>query len=181
MLITQIIWKEQFVEKLAQKHGVSVEEAEDVLRSQPLIRKVGKGTSKVKTCLLPMVNLKQVAIWRSFTSERRQALSCQYRHATWMTRKGDIMKNKDRNIDPLPDSFATEEEAGEFWDSHSTMDYEEYLEPVDDTIDIRQRVFEVPVEEDVFQRLQQEAQTLQQPVPQVVDQILRKTLAMTES
>ena len=90
------------------------------------------------------------------------------------------MKNKDRLIDPLPDSFSTAEEAGAFWDSHSTMDYEEYLEPVSDVIDIRQRVFEVPVEEDVFQRLQQEAQTLQQPVPHVVDQILRKTLAMTE-
>lgn len=91
------------------------------------------------------------------------------------------MKNRDKTIDPLPDSFATEEEAGEFWDSHSTMDYEEYLESVDDVIDIKQRVFEVPVEEDVFQRLQQEAQTSQQPVPKVVDQILRKTLAMTES
>ncbi len=91
------------------------------------------------------------------------------------------MKNRDKTIDPLPDSFATEEEAGEFWNSHSTMDYEEYLESVDDVIAIRQRMFEVPVEEDVFQRLQQEAQTLQQPVPKVVDQILRKTLAMTES
>jgi uncharacterized DUF497 family protein len=46
MVITQIIWKEQFVEKLAEKHSVSVEEAEDVLRSQPLIRKVGKGHVK---------------------------------------------------------------------------------------------------------------------------------------
>ena len=91
------------------------------------------------------------------------------------------MKNRDKTIDPLPDSFATEEEAGEFWNSHSTMDYEEYLESVDDVIAIRQRMFEVPVDEDVFQRLQQEAQTLQQPVPKVVDQILRKTLAMTES
>jgi uncharacterized DUF497 family protein len=46
MVITQIIWKEQFVEKLADKHRVSVEEAEAVLRSQPLIRKVGKGHVK---------------------------------------------------------------------------------------------------------------------------------------
>ena len=90
------------------------------------------------------------------------------------------MKNKGKRIDPLPDSFATEKEAGDFWDSHSTMDYQKYLEPVDDVIDIRQRVFEVPVVEDVFQRLQQEAQTLRQPVPQVVDQILRKTLIMTQ-
>lgn len=46
MIITQIIWKVQFVEKLAEKHGVSVLEAEDVLRSKPHIRKVGKGHVK---------------------------------------------------------------------------------------------------------------------------------------
>lgn len=46
MIITQIIWKDQFVEKLAEKHGVSVIEAEEVLRSKPLIRKVGKGRVK---------------------------------------------------------------------------------------------------------------------------------------
>lgn len=46
MIISQIIWKDQFVEKLAAKHGVSIEEAEDVLRSKPFIRKVGKGNVK---------------------------------------------------------------------------------------------------------------------------------------
>lgn len=46
MLLTRIIWKDQFVEKLAVKHGVSVVEVEEVLRSNPLIRKVGKGHVK---------------------------------------------------------------------------------------------------------------------------------------
>lgn len=46
MVITQIIWKDQFVEKLAEKHSVSVTEAEDVLRSKPLIRKISKGRVK---------------------------------------------------------------------------------------------------------------------------------------
>ncbi len=46
MLITQIIWKAQFIEKLAEKHGVSVPEVEEVLRSKPLIRKVGRGHVK---------------------------------------------------------------------------------------------------------------------------------------
>jgi hypothetical protein len=87
------------------------------------------------------------------------------------------MKGKSKIIEPLPDSFATEEEAGEFWDSHSTMDYAEQFEPVNDVIKISKRVFEVRVEEDVFQRLQQEAKSLRQSVPEVVDQILRKTLA----
>jgi hypothetical protein len=51
----------------------------------------------------------------------------------------------DKDIDPLPDSFETEEKAGEFWDAHSTMIYREYLEPSNDTVEINERVFEVRV------------------------------------
>ena len=86
------------------------------------------------------------------------------------------MKDKDKTIDLLPDSFETEEQAGEFWDAHSTMDYKEYLEPSDDTIEISERVFEVQVAEDVFKKLQEEATSLHQSVPTVVDKILRKGL-----
>jgi dihydroneopterin aldolase len=95
-----------------------------------------------------------------------------------MTAKENIMGNKNKIIDPLPDSFATEEEAGEFWDTHSTTDYAEYLQPVDDIIEIRKRVFEVRVAEDVFQKLQQEAESSHQSVPKVVDRILRKQLTL---
>ncbi len=89
------------------------------------------------------------------------------------------MRNKNKPIDPLPDSFASAEEAGEFWDSHSTMDYAEYLEPTSDVIKIKKRVFEVQVEEDVFQRLQQEASSKHKTIPKLVDQILRETLPVT--
>ena len=61
------------------------------------------------------------------------------------------MSNTNKLRDPLPETFATEEAAGEFWDAHSTMDYEEYLEPGEDEIEIHERIFEVPVAEDVFQ------------------------------
>jgi hypothetical protein len=86
------------------------------------------------------------------------------------------MEDKNKSIEPLPDSFETEEDAGAFWDAHSTIDYEEHLEPSEDVIQIRKRIFEVQVAEDVFQRLQQEATSLHQSVPRVVDQILRKEL-----
>ena len=46
MRIKEIIWKDQFVEKLVTKHGVSKDEAEDVLNSVPHIRRVGKGNIK---------------------------------------------------------------------------------------------------------------------------------------
>ncbi|MDQ3130195.1 MAG: hypothetical protein M3Q99_05475 [Acidobacteriota bacterium] len=88
------------------------------------------------------------------------------------------MENKNKIIEPLPDSFATEEEAGAFWDAHSAMDYAEYFEPTDDVIEVNNRVFEVRVAEDVFQKLQQEAISLHQSVPKVVDQILRKELTL---
>ena len=86
------------------------------------------------------------------------------------------MESKNKGIDPLPDSFESEEEAGAFWDAHSTSDYEEHLEPVEDVVEIQDRVFEVQVAEDVFQKLMKEASSLQQSVPKVVDQILRKQL-----
>jgi len=46
VLIRRIIWKYQFVEKLAEKHGVSVTEVEEVLTAKPHIRKVSKGQVK---------------------------------------------------------------------------------------------------------------------------------------
>lgn len=46
MVISQIIWKDQFVEKLETKHGVLAAEAEEVLCTKPHIRKVAKGNVK---------------------------------------------------------------------------------------------------------------------------------------
>ena len=86
------------------------------------------------------------------------------------------MNDKDKTVDPLPESFETEEEAGAFWDAHSTADYREDLELSNDTIEIDERVFEVQVAEDVFKKLQEEATSLHQSVPTVVDKILRKEL-----
>jgi hypothetical protein len=93
-----------------------------------------------------------------------------------MMAKEIIMGNKKKAIDPLPNSFANKEEAGEFWDTHSTADYTEYLEPSDDAIEISQRIFEVQVSEDVFRKLQEQADSFHQSMPKVVDEILRKEL-----
>lgn len=46
MVIRKIIWKDQFVEKLARKHGVAVADAEEVLSATPHIRRVSKGDVK---------------------------------------------------------------------------------------------------------------------------------------
>lgn len=55
-----------------------------------------------------------------------------------------------QKIDPLPDEFCSEEEAGEFWDTHSITDYEEYLEPVEFKADINRRHFQVELDEESF-------------------------------
>jgi hypothetical protein len=93
-----------------------------------------------------------------------------------MMLKGNTMTDSNKTIDPLPDSFETEARAGAFWDAHSTMDYQQDLEATDDTIEISERVFEVQVAEDVFEKLQQQASSLHQSVPTLVDKILRKEL-----
>lgn len=90
------------------------------------------------------------------------------------------MQNKKKVIDPLPDSFASEEEAGEFWDTHSLSDYEEFLEPADVVFEINERLFEVRVAEDVFHKLQHEAKSSHQSLPKTVDRILRKELSLAE-
>jgi len=41
-----VIWKDQFVGKIAAKHGVRTEEVEDVLFSSALVRKIQKGRIK---------------------------------------------------------------------------------------------------------------------------------------
>jgi hypothetical protein len=88
------------------------------------------------------------------------------------------MQNKKKVIDPIPETFATEEEAGEFWDTHSLADYEEFLEPADVTFEISTLVFEVRVSEDVFEGLRKEAESTHQTVPTTIDRILRKELSL---
>ena len=46
MKLYQIIWKDQFIEKLETKHGVSAEEVEEVLFGKPHIRRAGRGRVK---------------------------------------------------------------------------------------------------------------------------------------
>ncbi len=89
------------------------------------------------------------------------------------------MGNKNKTKDILPETFKTEAEAGEFWDTHSTMDYAEHLEPSEDKIEIKKRIFEIQIGEDVFQKLQQEAINSDKSIPEIANRILRKNLALT--
>lgn len=46
MKLYEVIWKNQFIEKLAVKHGVSINEVEEILFNHPHIRKAKKGRIK---------------------------------------------------------------------------------------------------------------------------------------
>ncbi len=43
MVVNDIIWKHQFVEKISSKHKVSIDEVEEVLNSHPFVCKVARG------------------------------------------------------------------------------------------------------------------------------------------
>jgi hypothetical protein len=42
-----------------------------------------------------------------------------------------VLNTDNKEIDSLPDEFMSEDDASEFWDTHSITDYEKYLEPVE--------------------------------------------------
>jgi uncharacterized protein len=46
LFISDIIWNEKFVAKIAAKHGIMTEEVEDVLFSAPHVRRAQKGRIK---------------------------------------------------------------------------------------------------------------------------------------
>ena len=63
------------------------------------------------------------------------------------------MKKSKKKIDPLPERFNSLEEAGEFWDTHDTTDYEEYMIPVHFEVDLKRSVHEVRVAHDVLREV----------------------------
>ena len=79
------------------------------------------------------------------------------------------MENKDKSKVILPDSFASEEDAGEFWDNHSIVDFIEDLQETDDVIEIKNRNYEIKISEEIFRKLRQKAEISHESVPKVVD------------
>jgi len=67
--------------------------------------------------------------------------------------------------------------AGEFWDTHSTGDYEDQLEPVDMTIDIKRRHFEIEIDRESFLALNAYAKKVNKPVNILASSILKEKLA----
>ena len=78
-------------------------------------------------------------------------------------------------VDPIPEEFASYEEAAEFWDTHDTTGYlDSFKMLVEATLCNRQ--YEVKIDEDLLQILHEQAQQRGVGVNQLVNTVLRETL-----
>ncbi len=57
--------------------------------------------------------------------------------------------------DPLPESFETLDEAGDFWDTHGSADYEDEMEDVDFEIDLSSSKIYCGIERDLAGQLRE--------------------------
>ena len=87
------------------------------------------------------------------------------------------MPNDDKPTDPLPHAFASYEEAAAFWDTHDTTDYLEDFQTVDvEEVVLRQRRYEVEIEEDVLHMLQERARQRHLSISRLASDLLRQQL-----
>jgi predicted DNA binding CopG/RHH family protein len=59
--------------------------------------------------------------------------------------------------DVLPESFTTLEELSDFWDAHSSADYEQDMEPVEAEIELTASKIYCPVAKDLLRQVRQQA------------------------
>ena len=78
----------------------------------------------------------------------------------WTKKRERVMpksKKQGSQQDPLPEDFDSLEEFWEFWDTHSTSDYEDFMEDVEVSIDIHTSKVYYPVAKDLLAQLQTHA------------------------
>lgn len=96
-------------------------------------------------------------------------------HVIWMVKKGgDMDMNKRR--DTIPEHFNGAEEAGEFWDTHSAVDYWAEMEEEEMEFDIQKRIFLVPVNGQIYQLVKKQAEAEHSTVEQIINTLLNREL-----
>ncbi len=81
-----------------------------------------------------------------------------------------------KQIEPIPEEFDSYEEAAEFWDIHDTTDYPDEFVTVHIKTELRQRHFEVELDEDVVIRLRKLASKKGVAVRELASELLRDQL-----
>jgi stress-induced morphogen len=79
--------------------------------------------------------------------------------------------------DPLPEHFSNVEEAAEFLDTHDSGDYEEYLKYVDCEVRIKQRLFEVAVDSELFEKVSSIARKRRLSPERLINRWLREKIS----
>jgi len=78
--------------------------------------------------------------------------------------------------DTIPEHFNNAEEAGEFWDSHSSADYWNEMEEKEIEFDIRKRTFLVPVDSRIYLLARKQAEAEHRTVEQIINTLLTEEL-----
>ncbi len=86
------------------------------------------------------------------------------------------MPNKPKVIDPIPEEFASYEEAAEFWDTHDTTDYPEHFETVSAQMELKNRRYEIEIDADLMPVLSKQAQSRGIKVGNLVSDFLREKI-----
>jgi len=88
------------------------------------------------------------------------------------------MNNTGARKDAIPEEFSSDEEAGEFWDTHDSTDYLQDMEPVEADLRLEKRHFEIEVDADVVRALHERASKEQVAASKLANDLLRKELAV---
>ena len=86
------------------------------------------------------------------------------------------MNDKQKPIDPIPEEFASYEEAANFWDTHDTTDYPDSFEAVAVEAELKRRRYEVEIDEDLMKVLSEQAQQRGVAVGRLVSDLLREKI-----
>ncbi|MCI0490541.1 MAG: BrnA antitoxin family protein [Blastocatellia bacterium] len=83
---------------------------------------------------------------------------------------------KKKQIDPIPEEFASYEEAAEFWDAHDTTDYPDAFRTVEVQSELRKRHTEIEIDTDVVKALRAQARRKGVTPGHLASDILRQRL-----
>ncbi len=79
-----------------------------------------------------------------------------------------------KRVEPIPEEFASYEEAAEFWNTHDTTDYPDVFRTVEVKTEFRGRYYEIEIAEDVVNFLRKRAQQLGVSVGDLASHLLLK-------
>jgi DNA-nicking Smr family endonuclease len=82
------------------------------------------------------------------------------------------MTDKQKAIDPIPEEFASYEEASEFWDTHDTTDYLDNFETVSMQAELKSRRYEIEIDADLMLVLSKQAHS------RLVSELLREKVSL---